>query len=383
MASAGGEKAFCGRPREGHTMVDRDAVCVLVPTYNEAATIGDIVRSFREAGYDRVLVVDGHSTDGTRELAREAGATVVTQSGRGRGAGKGQAVREGLAMIDREYVLMLDGDGTYDPEAADDLLSPLFAGEADHVVGNRRADIRPGAMSRLNRFGNWVINHGFRIIHGQHLTDILSGYRAFTLESARQLTLTEDGFGIETEMSVECVKHGQLVRVVPITYHARPDDSQTNLHPFRDGAVILLTLYRMAKTSNPLFYFGSVGALGILAGVALAVYVAADWFLNSISHEVLALGSVFLLLLGVQLLIFGFLSDMIVSLHREQLQRIDSIRASVRGDEAVPDWGVARTESVADVADEAGESGTAADGGATADPPDEADDRPQAASERE
>jgi glycosyltransferase (TIGR04182 family) len=361
-------------------MVDRDAVCVLIPTYNEAATIGDIVRSFRELGYDRVLVVDGHSTDGTRERASEAGATVVTQSGRGRGAGKGQAVREGLAMIEREYVLMLDGDGTYDPDAADDVLEPLFADEADHVIANRRADIQPGAMTRLNRLGNWLINHGFRLIHGQHLTDILSGYRAFSLESARQLTLTEDGFGIETEMSVECVKHGQRVRVVPITYHARPDDSQTNLHPFRDGAVILLTLYRMAKTSNPLFYFGSVGSVSVAAGALVALYVAVEWFLKGISHNVLALASAFLLLLGVQLLIFGFLSDMIVSLHREQLQRIDSVRAEVQGDEAAPDWGVARTETVSEAAVD---EGAAADGGAASAGSADAEERPQAPSERE
>jgi len=368
-------------------MVDRDAVCVLIPTYNEAATIGDIVRSFREQGYDRVLVVDGHSTDGTRELARDAGATVVTQSGRGQGAGKGQAVREGLATIEREYVLMLDGDGTYDPEAAGDLLGPLFAGEADHVVGNRRADIRPGAMSRLNRFGNWMVNHGFRFIHGQHLTDILSGYRAFTLESARELTLTEDGFGIETELSVECVKHGQRVRVVPITYHARPDDSQTNLHPFRDGAIIILTLYRMAKTSNPLFYFGSVGGVSLAAGAVLAAYIAVEWFLRSVSHEVLALASAFLLLLGVQLLIFGFLSDMIVSLHREQLQRVDSVRAAVEGDQQTPDWGVATTDTMSDlVDDEAGEGDGAVGDGEDAAPeprPSADDDRPRAASERE
>jgi dolichol-phosphate mannosyltransferase len=232
-------------------MVDRDAVCVLIPTYDEVATIGDIVRDFREQGFDRVLVADGHSTDGTREAAREAGATVVTQSGRGQGNGKGQAVREGLALVDREYVLMLDGDGTYDPAAADRLLEPLFEDDCDHVVGNRRADIRPGAMTRLNRFGNWITNHGFEFIHGEYLADILSGYRAFTLGSVRELTLTEDGFGIETEMSVECVKHGQRVQVVPITYYARPDDSQTNLHPLRDGAVIMLTLYRMAKTTLP------------------------------------------------------------------------------------------------------------------------------------
>ncbi len=343
-------------------MVDRDAVCVLIPTYNEAATIGDIVGSFRDQGFDRVLVVDGDSTDGTRELAREAGATVVTQSGRGEGSGKGQAVREGLSLVDRPYVLMLDGDGTYDPAAADRLLEPLFEGDCDHVIGNRRADIQPGAMTRLNRFGNWIINKAFEVIHGEHLTDILSGYRAFTLESVRELTLTEDGFGIETEMSVECVKRGQHVQVVPITYHARPDDSQTSLNPFRDGAVIWLTLYRMAKTTNPLFYFGSVGVAGFTLGAALALFVAVEWVLYGISHEVLALASASLLLLGVQLLIFGVLSDMIYTLHREQLQRLEEVQADVRGNETVPDWGHGPTvsQTTVDWNDGQGTSGGAA-----------------------
>ncbi len=326
-------------------MVDREAVCVLIPTYNEAATIGDIVRSFREQGYDHVLVVDGHSEDGTRELAREAGARVVKQSGRGEGSGKGEAVREGLRLVERPYVLMLDGDGTYDPAAADRVLEPLFEDGADHVIGNRRADLQPGAMPKLNQFGNRVINRAFEFIHGEYLTDILSGYRAFSLASIRELTLTEDGFGIETEMSAECVKRGLEVQVVPITYHARPDDSQTSLNPFRDGAVIWLTLYRMAKTTNPLFYFGSVGTAGFIGGTLVAVYVALEWVLYGISHEVLALVSAFLLLLGVQLLIFGFLSDMIVTLHREQLQRIEDVQADVRGEEPVPDWGGGATVS--------------------------------------
>ena len=116
-------------------MVDRSDVCVLLPTLEEAETIGDVVAGFRDAGFEHVLVVDGNSTDGTREIAREHGARVMTQSG----AGKGQAVREGVATVDREYVLMADGDGTYRPADADRMLEPLFEGRADHVIGDRFA----------------------------------------------------------------------------------------------------------------------------------------------------------------------------------------------------------------------------------------------------
>ena len=301
-------------------MSSTDDVCVLVPTLEEAETIGDVVAGLRGEGFDRVLVIDGGSTDGTRELAREAGARVIEQSG----SGKGQAVREAIEEhIEAPYVLMVDGDGTYRPEDAHAMLEPLFSGEADHVVGDRFADMRTGAMTRLNRIGNWAINRSFAAIHGQSYGDILSGYRAFTRQSFREMNVTADGFGIETQLAVECAKRGLEVAVVPITYLSRPDGSNTNLHPVRDGGIIFLELYRRAKTNNPLFYFGSVGLASTTFGAFVALYVGYRWFVVGISHEVLALVAAFGILFGVQLLMFGVLSDMILTLHREQLDRIE------------------------------------------------------------
>ncbi|QSG11743.1 Glycosyl transferase family 2 [Halapricum desulfuricans] len=310
-------------------------VCVLVPTYNEAAAIGDVVDGFREQGFEHVLVMDGGSSDRTREIAREHGAEVRQQTG----SGKGQAVREAIALIEQPYVLLVDGDATYRPEDAPAMLDPLLDGDAEHVIGNRFADMEAGAMSRLNRVGNRLINSAFRFVHGRDFADILSGYRAFTTESVRRFALTADGFGIETEMAVECVKHGVPTEVVPITYQSRPDAADTNLNPFRDGAVILLTLYRMAKTNNPLFYFGSIGSLSVLAGIVLGAYVAVEWFTRNISHEVIAILATLAIIFGVQLLIFGVLSDMIVTLHREQLHFIERVASegrhtAIEGDDA-------------------------------------------------
>jgi len=303
-------------------MVDRSEVCVLIPTLDEAATIGTVVDAFTERGFSNVLVVDGDSTDDTRAIAEAAGARVIDQSG----SGKGQAVREGVRHVDAEYVLMLDGDDTYRVEDAEAMLEPLFAGRAEHVIGDRFADMEAGAMSRLNRTGNRVINRAFSVIHGRDLQDILSGYRAFTTESFERLTLDAEGFGIETEMAVECVKHGVRTEVVPIRYEARPDESETNLHPFRDGATIIVTLYRMAKTNNPLFYFGSLGTLSSLLGVVLGAYVAYEWFVPPrTSHEVIAVASGFAIIVGIQLFIFAVLSDMIVALNREQTRRLEEL----------------------------------------------------------
>ncbi|UWG48096.1 Glycosyl transferase family 2 [Halanaeroarchaeum sp. HSR-CO] len=302
-------------------MPEYEDVCALIPTLDEAETIGDVVDGLQAEGLANVLVVDGHSTDGTRKVAAEHGAEVIEQSGQG----KGQAVREALEYIERPYILMLDGDGTYRPDEAHRLLTPLLDGDAEHVIGDRFANMEPGAMTRFNKFGNRLFNGMFRKVHGQDFADILSGYRAFTVDSMEKLYLDAEGFGIETEMAVECAKHSISTTVVPITYEARPDGSDTNLHPVKDGGRILYTLYALAKTSNPMFYFGSVGSLSLLVGVLLGLYVGYEWFAFGISHNVIALLATLATLFGGMLVMFGFLSDLMVTLHREQLRRIERL----------------------------------------------------------
>ncbi|MFW6153077.1 MAG: S-layer glycoprotein N-glycosyltransferase AglJ [Halobacteriota archaeon] len=310
-------------------MADLDEVCVLIPTLNEAATIGDVVAGFTSAGFASILVIDGGSADATVDIAAERGAEVVHQSG----TGKGAAVVEAMDHVDQPYVLMIDGDGTYRPADADAMLEPLLEGDADHVIGNRFADMEPGAMSMLNRIGNRLINRLFRVIHQYELHDILTGYRAFSVGSFRELSLSATGFGIEAEMTGEAVRHGQRIVEVPISYHARPDMSDTKLRPIRDGAVILSTVYLIARMNNPLFFFGSVGGVGILAGILVGLYVGYRWFVAGVSHEVLAVVSSFLIIFGFLLVMFGVLSDMIVSLHHEQRQRIDRLRRQLERDD--------------------------------------------------
>ncbi len=298
-------------------------VCVLLPTLNESATIVEVIDSYQEVGFENILVVDGGSADDTRELAREAGARVMTQSD----SGKGQAIREAVAQIDAEYVLMVDADLTYRAADAERMLEPLLVGDFEHVIGNRFAKMEPGAMTRLNKLGNKIINRGFTFIHGENYRDILSGYRAFRTDSFAQLALSADGFGIETEMAVECAKNEIKTEVVPVTYRPRPDGSTTNLHPIKDGGIIFLELYRKAKTSNPLFYFGSVGLLSTLAGVGMAAFVIFRWIVDGVGHEIVAVGATAATLFGVQLLMFGVLADLMLSLHREQVSRIDRLEA--------------------------------------------------------
>jgi len=312
-------------------MVDFDEVCVLIPTKNEAETIGEVIEGFHHEGFEHILVMDGGSTDGTRATAEDAGARVEDQSG----TGKGQAVREAVGMISQPVVLLVDGDSTYRPAEAERMVEPIFAGEAEHVIGDRFANMQSGAMTRLNQVGNRLINGTFGFIHGRDLEDILSGYRAFTRESFDRLSLSADGFGIETEMAVECVKHDIKTAVVPITYEPRPEGSETNLRPIRDGGNIILRLYQMAKRNNPIFYFGSIGMTSVFIGLLLATYVGYKWFAQSVSHEVIALASGTALLFGLQLIMFGVLSELIVTSNREQARRLERIAMQLEQDSSV------------------------------------------------
>ncbi len=301
--------------------VERDEVCIFIPTLNEAPTIGELVEGFQQRGFPHIFVMDGNSTDGTSDIARAAGAVVRNQTGKG----KGNAIIEAVSLIDKPYVLMLDGDGTYSPDDAERMLEPLGRG-FEHVIGNRLVNPEMGAFTRLNHLGNQILNTMFRIAHGKDLSDILSGYRAFTLHGIRQMTLKEAGFEIETEIAVEAVRNGQHIAVVPVRYLVRPGTA-TKLDPLRDGLRIFSTIYRLAKMNNPIFYFGIIGLFISLLGGVIGVYVVLEW-LNNIEHLPLTILTVLLIMMGFQIFMFGVISDMLLGFHRETTRQIEQLQSS-------------------------------------------------------
>jgi dolichol-phosphate mannosyltransferase len=293
-------------------------VCVLIPTLNEEESIESVVRDFKALGFEKILVIDGHSADQTAIKAERAGARVVLQSG----TGKGQAMMEAFYLIEENYILLIDGDGTYLPSEAPGLLEPVLKGRADHVVGNRFARLKGGSLKRLNMVGNKLINRFFVLIYRIRLTDILSGYRAFTIESIRMLDLSTPGFEIESEMTIESVKKGLRIIEVPITYLPRAKGAKTKLNPLKDGLKIVITIFRMAKTQNPMFFFGLIGSIFGTAGFLTGLYVVMEWLNGRIEHIPLTILTAILIIVGFQLFLIGILGDVMASLHREMMREL-------------------------------------------------------------
>ncbi|MDH7593486.1 MAG: S-layer glycoprotein N-glycosyltransferase AglJ [Methanomicrobiales archaeon] len=298
--------------------ISPDEVTILIPTLNEAPTIGELVRQFRAMGFPRIMVMDGHSTDGTAELAIREGAEVLVQTGRG----KGNAIIEAFSKITSPYVLMIDGDGTYSPADAELMLTPLAKG-ADQVIGERFTRGRD-AFSGLNLYGNRVLNYLFKVAHGAYLSDILSGYRAFKMAAIRQMQLFEGGFEIEAEIAVESVRNQHRIVVVPVSYMVR-HGTLTKLRPFRDGMRIARTIYSLAKMNNPIFYFGLIGLVTALVGTGVGAYIVLEW-LKGIEHIPLTILTMLLITLGFQIFIFGLMGDMMLSFHRELMHEIHNMR---------------------------------------------------------
>lgn len=293
----------------------KESVCILIPTLNEEASIGEIVTDFKSLGYENILVIDGHSMDKTVEVATKSGATVVMQEGRGKGA----ALKQAFAIIKQDVVVLIDGDGTYLPSEVERLLEPIAKGEADHVIGNRFEAYESGAFTRLNLFGNKVLNKLFGLGYGVWLNDILSGYRAFTNRAMKELELNKTGFETEAEMTIECVKKDFRIAEVPVTYLSRRHGVATKLSPLGDGARIGYTIYRLASTYNPLFYLGLLGLLSIIIGIVFGIYIVIDYSHGTQNIAMIVFTSM-VILIGFLLALFGVLGNLMVYFHREMMR---------------------------------------------------------------
>ena len=271
----------------------RPLVAVVIPCFNEAPTVGKVVQDFHAAIPEAdIVVIDNNSTDRTVEVARTAGARVLFEHRQG----KGFAVQSMFRRIHADILVMVDGDDTYPAEVVRALVDPVLRGEADMVVGSR---LQQGAASQfrlVNRLGNrlllGVLNTVFRV----RLTDLLSGYRAFSRRLGRALPLAGGGFEIEAELTIKTLQRGFAIKEVPVNLTHRPPGSHSKIRILRDGFLILSTILALFRDYKPLTFFGAIGlflvVVGLLPGGVVIVEFARTGLVPRLPSAILAVGLV-------------------------------------------------------------------------------------------
>lgn len=248
-------------------------VAVLIPCFNEAAAIAGVVAGFRASLPEAAIhVFDNNSTDGTAAIARAAGARVQTVTLQG----KGHVVRRMFADVDADVYVLVDGDGTYDATAAPALVAAVAEDGLD-MANAARQHTEGGAYRRGHVTGNRVLTGIVAAIFGRELSDMLSGYRAFSRRFVKSFPVLSEGFEIETELTVHALELRMPVGEIPTAYGARVEGSASKLRTYRDGFRILRTIASLVKQERPLAFFSGVGGGLLLAALVLGVPVIATF----------------------------------------------------------------------------------------------------------
>jgi glycosyltransferase involved in cell wall biosynthesis len=195
-------------------------ISVVMPVRNEALNMRPVLE-LAAAFADELLVVDGHSTDGTRDIAAEYGARVILDDGTGKGGAICMAIREATGDI----LVFIDGDGSHDPRDIPALIEPIVQGAADHVSGSRMLggsdELHATFHQFIRLFGSQIITLSVNYTQNVRLTDCQNGFRAIRRDVAQALDLREKITTIEQEMVIKTVRSGYRLAEVPTHEYAR------------------------------------------------------------------------------------------------------------------------------------------------------------------
>jgi glycosyltransferase involved in cell wall biosynthesis len=293
-------------------------IAVLIPCFNEALTIADVVADFRQAlPSATIYVYDNNSTDDSARLAREAGAVVRTEPLQG----KGNVMRRMFADVESDVYLLVDGDGTYDAASATALVDTLLSNSLDMVVGTRVATTelayRPG-----HALGNRVLSGTVAAIFGNRIRDMLTGYRALSRRFVKSFPALAKGFETETELTVHALELRCPIAEVATPYRDRPEGSQSKLRTFRDGFRILKTIFLLLKEERPLQFFTGVAAALTTTSIVLAWPLFASYLETGLVPRF----PTAILVTGLMILAFlSFVAGLVldtVTLSRRELKRL-------------------------------------------------------------
>lgn len=286
---------------------------ILIPCLNEELGIASVVREYASAfPHAEILVVDNGSEDQTAAAARNAGANVITEKRRG----KARAVAHGLAMIDTDLVLMVDGDGSYPAEGAKLLLEQYQREPADMITGIRSAQndvFRPMHQFGMSIFAS-VLNFVFRF----RPLDLFSGLRLFSRRFYQHVPVLSRGFELEIELTIQAVDKNFSQIETPVPFRNRAHGSASKLKTVRDGLRILRLLVVLFRDYRPFAFFGTISALiaslGLLAGSAPIIEYVQTGLVGRLPLAVLAAS---LMTLSIFVGLVGLVLEANLRYHRE------------------------------------------------------------------
>lgn len=270
-------------------------IAILIPCYNEARTIKEVVESFKwQVPTADIYVYDNNSSDDTGKIAKKAGAIVMQETEQG----KGNVVRSMFRDIDADVYVMVDGDNTYPADEVDKLIEPILNKEADMVIGDRLSTTYFTENKKLfHNFGNRLVKFLINSLYKTNIKDIMTGYRAFSRRFVKAMPVMSNGFQIETEMTLFGLKNHFKIVSVEIEYRDRPEGSFSKINTIVDGIKIVFTIYKDIIYSHPIEHF--------------CVFALPFFIVGLLCSEVC-------LILGFFLIIFGILCSIIKKIYDEQ-----------------------------------------------------------------
>jgi len=298
-------------------------LAIVIPTLNEEKGLESTINSIKSALDGKfsyiIVVVDGQSSDHTVEIAKSMNALVIKQRRRG----YGDALQAGFHFVDNKLnsliTVMLDADGTYEPKDIKQMAEIIINGDADFVIGNRFANMEKKAMTRTNKIGNKILSAIARKTIGTGVHDSQCGLRAFRSDLANIFYTSSIGMPFATEMLVAAKTFHVTVKEIPTSYYTRI--GETKLTPMHDGAKILSTIVKLMRDTRPLAFFTIIGLVAIGVGLGFGYEVASTYLeTGTVTQVPSAILATLLIILGVQSISVGLISDMIKS--RTQDKRI-------------------------------------------------------------
>lgn len=221
--------------------IEKPVISVVIPAFKEGNTIRNVIRDIKNStSYKtQIIIVDGHSNDGTKEKAIEEEAEFIVEPR----LGYGRAIKTGLQHVKGDIIVIIDGDNTYEGCDIDKFTPHLLNDGVDVCLASRiGGTILPGAMSGINLVGNRIFTWFYNLIYKQSVSDTQTGFRAITKKASEILELNADGMGISTAMLTEAARNGLKIVEFPTTYKPRNNHSRSKLNRLKAGLEIFSIL---------------------------------------------------------------------------------------------------------------------------------------------